>query len=991
MRKILSTFWLAMALSVLVLSAGNARRSEQFGHAMDLYDHGLFYEAAQLFSEIAGRDDDSQALGYAVLCRVTLRSGGYEKEMNAYLDAFPAMPVSYKIIYRYALNRFDDEDYATAVRYFNRLRLDNLERSQYSEFTFKQAYCYFELGDYPRAAEGFRWTLELPRSDYYAPSWYALGYMDYQDKKFKSAFDAFSHACKDPRFRANSVYYMMECKFMTGEYDYLVEEEKNAFEIVPEERKMRLARMLSEIYLVWQNPEKAQEYYDRYLVKQVPKTRKDYFYVGSLLYAVEDYEGAIEHFEGMKYRSDSLGQIANYQMADCQLHMKNKVAAMQAFKDAASVDFDARITEDAHFNYAKLAFDLNEDGEGFRSYMRKYSDSVRGEQIYSYMALSYLRDKQYDLAIEYYDKIDEFDEAMRENYMKANYLRGAQLLSDGSYRLAMDHFRWASVYAEKGSLISQYADFYLADACYRDGQYGRARKLYTDLYHASALQGTPQQSLVGYGLAYCWFREQDYVQADRWFARYEEEKDAPYRKHAVIRRGDCHFLRGDYASALTFYRNAVSLDADVNDIYPYYQAGLCCGLLSDTNGRIEALTPVSQASPDAPYYGEALYELGLAYVDAKRSDEAVQTFTMLVEKDKDTTYVSKSLLALGMLARNAGRLDEALSCYKRVVEQMPLSVSVPDAMAAIESVYQEKGDGAGYLAYLEQIGQGDSKSEQDKESIVFNSAEQLFLAGNWERAVVSLEAFSREYPDSRLLSKADFYRGESYRRLDEKEKARDCFSRVVESADTTFAEPSMSAFAQLSYQMQLYDDAYGAYRALLQSARFEENRTVARKGLLYSAWLAKRYDSAIAAADVLLDRKEADESMREDVIYIKAMSLLNTSRREEAMTCFRELARNPRTPRGAESTYMLIKDAFDRADFAAVEDMTADFSDSGTTQVYYLAKSIILLCDAYVERGDIRSAKDNLIWIRDSYRSSDPSDDVLASVGERLAKIESNQ
>ena len=991
MRKIWLTLGLALAFSSLVLSAGKASRSEQISLAMDLFDHGLFYEAARQFSEIARQEDDDEARGYAILCRVTLRAGGYEEEMDAYLDAFPAMPVSYKIIYRYALNRFDDEDYAVALRYFNRLRLDNLERSQYSEFCFKQAYCHFELGDYPRAAEGFRWTLELPRSDYYAPSWYALGYMDYQEKNFKNAFNAFSQAARDPRFQANSVYYMMECKFMTGEYDYLVEEEEKAFKIVPEERKMRLARMLSEIYLVWQNPEKAQEYYDQYLVRQIPKTRKDYFYVGSLLYAVQDYEGAVEHFMGMTYRADSLGQIANYQMADCQLHLKNKVAAMEAFKEAAAVDFDARITEDAHFNYAKLAFDLNEDGEGFRSYLRKYSDSVRGEQIYSYMALSYLQDKHYDLAIEYYDKIDEFDETMKENYMKANYLRGAELLSDGSYRLAMNHFRWASVYAEKGSRISQYADFYLADACYRDGKYERARKLYTDLYHASALQGTPQHSLIGYGLAYCWFREQDYAQADRWFARYDAEKDAPYRKNAVIRRGDCHFLRGDYASALTFYRQAVALEPDINDIYPYYQAGLCCGLLSDPSARIEALVPVSEASPESPYYGEALYELGLAYVDAKRNDDAVRTFTMLVEKDRDTTYVSKSLLALGMLSRNAGDADRALACYKRVVEQMPLSASAQDAMAAIEAIYQEKGDGAGYLAYLEQIGQGGIKSGQDKERIVFGSAEQLFLGGNWERAVRSLEAFSRDYPESRLLSKADFYRGESYRRLDEKEKARDCFSRVVESADTTFAEPSMSAFAQLSYQMQLYDDAYGAYRALLQSARFEENRAAARKGLLYSAWQAKRYDSAIVAADALLDRKDADETLREDATYIKAMSLLNTSRREEAMACFRELAGKPRTARGAESTYILIKDAFDRADYTAVEDMTADFSDSGTTHVYYLAKAVLLLCDAYVERGDVRAAKDNLVWIRDSYRSSDPSDDVLSAVGERLAKIESNQ
>lgn len=994
MRKILLTFGLAISLSSLSLYAGDVSRSEQISQAMDLYDHGLFYEAARQFSEIAKREDDSEALGYAILCRVTLRAGGYEKEMTDFLDVYPSMPVSYKIIYCYALNRFDDESYDVALRYFNQLSVDCIDKSQAPEFSFKRAYCHFELLEYEAAAEGFKQTLELPRSSYRAPSWYALGYMAYQEKRFKEAFDDFSHSVKDYRFQANSTYYMMECKFMMGDYDYVVETADNAFEVIPADRRPRLARMLSEIYLVRQNPEKAQEYYDQYLVKETPKTRKDYFYVGSLLYAIQEYDGAIEHFKGMDYRTDSLGQIANYQMADCYLQIKNKVAAMDAFKEASAVDFDAKIAEDAHFNYAKLAFDLNKDGEGFRSYIQKYSDTVRGEQIYSYMALSYLQDKQYDKAIEMYDKIDELDDVMTENYMKANYLRGAQLLDDGSYRLAMSHFKWASTYAVKGTPLSQYAYFYLADACYRDGQYDRAGKIYTDLYNASALQGTPQHWLIEYGLAYCYYQQKDYDNADRWFARYSEKADAPYRKNAIVRRGDCQFVRGNYSAALQQYRDAIALDATPDDVYPYYQAGLCCSLLSDKNGRIESLLPVLKAAPESSYYGEAMYELGLAYVDIKKDVQARDVFTKLVETGRDTTYVSKSLLSLGMLSRNAGDLDEALSFYKRIVEQMPLSGSAQDALAAIESIYQEKGEGAAYLAYLDRLGKGGTKSEEDKERIVFNSAEQLFLGGNWERAVASLEAFNQSYPSSSLIPKADFYRGEAYWKLNEKEKARDCFSRVVESSDTTFVEPAMTSFAQLSYQMQLYDDAYGAYRALLQFARFEENKALARKGMLYSAWLSKRYDSAIAAADVLsetLSRSGGDEALREDIMYIKAKSLLSISRRGEAMPLFRELAGKPKTAKGAESTYILIKDAFDRADYTAVEDMTADFSDSGTTHVYYLAKSVILLCDAYIEKGDVRSAKDNLVWIRDSYRSSDPTDDVLSSVEERLAKIDAKQ
>lgn len=1008
MRKILLTLGLALTLSTFALSAADASRSERIAQAMDLYEHGLFYEAGKQFAEISRQYDDDEMLGYAILCRVTLRSGGYKKETETFLDSYPSMPVSYKIIYRYALNLFDDENYAAALDYFNRLSLDCVDRSQVTEFCFKRAYCYFELGDFAmtkqgnsaraseyfaKASEGFSRTLTLPRSNFHAPAWYALGYMAYQDKRFKEAFDDFSHSVKDVRFQANSTYYMMECKFMMGDYEYVLGAADEAFQTVSEDRKPRLARMLSEIYFIENDAEKAKEYYDKYLVQETPKSRKDYFYVGSLLYAMQDYEGAVENFKGMTHRADSLGQIANYQMADCYLQLKNKLAALDAFKDAASVDFDPVVTEDAYFNYAKLAFDLNKDGDGFRNYLKKYSDSVRGNLIYSYMAVSYLQDKQYDLAIEYYDKIDDLDESMKENYVKANYLRGAQLLGGGSYRKANDYFTWASTYAEKGTLLSQYAYFYLADSYYRDGKFDKARKIYMDLYNASALHGTPQQSMIDYGLAYCHYREGDLENADRWFARYAENKNASFRKNAVTRRGDCCFIRGNYSAALGFYRDAVAMDANPDDIYPYYQASLCCGLMSDKNGRLECLKPVLRASPESPYYGDAMYELGLAFVDLKQNEPARKVFEQLVEKGRDTTCISKALLSLGMLSRNAGDSDEALVYYKRVVEQMPLSGSAQDALAAIESIYQEKGEGPAYLAYLDRLGKGDAKSEADREHIVFSSAEQLFLGGNWERAVSALEEFDQTYPSSKLIPKADFYRGESYRKMGEKEKARDCYSQVVESGDTTFVEPSMKMFAQLSYEMQLYDDAFGAYQVLRDNARFEENREIARKELLYCAWMAKRYDSAIVAADDLSKKTKngSDEKLREDITYIKAMSLLYTSRREEALPLFEQLAQKPKTARGAESSYILIKDAFDRADYAAVEDMTVDFSNSGTKHVYFLAKAVILLSDALVEQGDLKNAKENLVWIRDSYRSADPSDDVLSAVEERLAKIDATK
>ena len=88
---------------------------------------------------------------------------------------------------------------------------------------------------------------------------------------------------------------------------------------------------------------------------------------------------------------------------------------MAAFKDASEVKFDPQITEDALFNYAKLAFDLNKDTKGFSQYIQRYSTSSKGAQLYGYMALAALYDRDYVAAVEAYDNIDVLSPDMQNN------------------------------------------------------------------------------------------------------------------------------------------------------------------------------------------------------------------------------------------------------------------------------------------------------------------------------------------------------------------------------------------------------------------------------------------------------------------------------------------------------------------------------------------------------------------------------------------------
>ena len=169
------------------------------------------------------------------------------------------------------------------------------------------------------------------------------------------------------------------------------------------------------------------------------------------------------------------------------------------------------------------------------------------------------------------------------------------------------------------------------------------------------------------------------------------------------------------------------------------------------------LSRARNASVNAPFYGDAMYELGRAYVAKNQNDRATEVFKGLVQSSRDTSTIARSLIELGMISRNRSRYDEALGYYKQVVEKFPQAGYADDALLAIESIYQAKQEPENYLAYVEAIGKSPARTDAERGQILFSGAEQVFLAGNYQKALTSLQAYEKSYPAGESIRTADFY------------------------------------------------------------------------------------------------------------------------------------------------------------------------------------------------------------------------------------------
>ncbi len=995
-RNMMLTVFAALVISasqadcmaaVLNDGTGSEYRKE-YREALRLKDRGMVARSTYILDRMSHMTGDTDQRGLSVLGDVLMQVPGYENRMRVFIEDVPYSVYVPQILYAHAINCFDAQNYDAAYRIFRDIEFKDLYDVQKDEYLFKKAYCSLEGGRYDRAQNAFLEVEGRPMSDYTAPSRYALGYIHYHNKQFRDAVRWFEKASADERFKDISDYFILESRFMLKDYRYVASNGDKMYQSVPEDRKPHLARIISESWLVLGDADKARKYYDLGTGDgNEPDSRTDWFYSGSVLYAVDDYEGAIRSFSNMTERTDSIGQVANYHLGYSYIQTKNKVAALDAFRGAAMADFDPKITEDAFFNWAKLAFDINTDTSVFNDYIRKYPAKEQEDRINSYIAVAALHDRDYEGAVNAYDKIDELDEDMTLNYMKANYLRAAQLIENGSYRLAIPCLKAAAYYSDRGSRFNQLSRFWLAESYYRNDQYAEAIDVFTDLYNTSALYGRPESYLIPYNIAYCHFKREDYASALKWFDAYVSEPEADYRKEALERRADCFFIQKKYKEACSAYDLVLDSYFNVNDIYPYYQSAISYGLVKDVDRKIELLSNVMNASADAEFYPEAMFELGRSYVAREEDDKAFECFNLMAENVKDSTFVARAYIEMGSLSRNQSQYNEALGYYKTVVEEMPLSGYAEDALAAIESICQTRNQPDEYLAYIEAIGKGDLKSDDEKEIMLFNSAEQIFLSENYQKALVSLQSYLDKYPDGANAYKADFYMAESYRMLDKPEQACDSYRKVIEKGEGSFVELSMLNFSNLSYKMERWEDAFGGYSSLYSAALLENNRYLAALGMMRSAFRAHNITESIRNADRVMVDARTDASVKSEAMYVKAKSYLASSRRDEAYGLFSELAKDASNVYGAESAYLLILDCYDKGEFEAVETKVYAFSDAGTGQMYWLAKSFIVLGDSFVEREELEQAKATFESVRDGYTPSGTDDDVLDNVDIRLKKL----
>ena len=979
---------LLLLLAVLPVSGQvkDRQHSDRLESARKLYYSGSYYAAEKAFTELGKESlrtlDRSEIEAYKVMCAIALDKVNAEGLVNTFCNKYPNAPQQSMVKEALASRYFDTGHYPEALAVYNTINRNHLYKTRRTDFTFKKAYSNLRTGGYERAEEGFAEVLAGPYSQYTVPSTYYKGYVHYIRQQFAQAVPLFEKVGDGNQFSQMAQYFAVESKLMLKDYNYVIDRGTPLFDKLDREMQASMARILSEAWYEKGNQQKAREYMDIYANSGAQMNRKDHYLSGIVSYSLKSWPAAIESFSHVLGQEDELGQNAWYYTANSYLQTKNKIAALDAFKAAASCDFDPVIQEDAFFNFAKLSFDVNADISQFGKYMETYPESGKDDIIHNYMAASFLLSKDYRSAVEALSAIKTHTPESSANLQKAAFFRALQLIEGKGYRAAEPLLETAAETGDNEQLANL-ARFWLAECCYRDERWSEAIAINSNLLADNDFRMTSEYPQALYNQAYNYLKSGNYVYAENNFRNFLNVSGEyqEYERDAQVRLGDACFMQGKYDDAARVYEKVYEADPAASDIYPALQASIACGLMGDTDRKIELLKQVTRYNRTAPLYPQALFELGRTYVQTGKDDSATECFYTL-EGMKGNDFYTKALLELALINANARKYDRAIEYYKTVVTTAPDAPEAEDALAGLESLYQLRNKPEEFLTYLEEIGRSDIKSDAEKEQMLFNSAQQIYNSGRYAAAISALQRFLAQYPRGEKAATATFYLAESLRATGRLESAADTYQKVVRMGSSPSQEDALASYAAIKYDLQHYKQAMDAYEQLVGLTRSDAVRQEAYTGLMRSAFGAKDYETAIRSAQVVGTREAR---------FLMAKSYRTQGDRTRARSLFEELASDRSDAFGAESAFTLIQEAYDQGDFAQVEEAVYAFSDSGSGQVYWLAKSFIVLGDSFADRGELEQAEATYNSILDGYEPTRDDDDILDQVRTRLNQLKTTR
>ncbi len=970
---------------------------EEYKNAYELYDREKYGAAQEEFMQVAEelKDIDSElktrAEFYAALCGAYLFNEDSEFLLLEFIKSNPESMLTRDASWEMAMLMYRLKKYSKAAEYFKDVDAGILDSEDRAEYYFKKGYCSFVKRDYDQAGLDF-YEIKDIQSDYTGPAIYYYSYIAYKQKNFQTALQGFRRLEEDVNFKEIVPYYILQILYSQEEYEEVIKTGPALLEKSIPGRSGEIARFIGDSYYQLKNYREARPYLETYVKKTKYISREDKFQMGFMYYYAEEYAEAIKYFEAVGGIKDLLGQNAHYLLADCFIKTGNKQDAAIAFYAASNMDFDKEISEDALFNYAKITYELNfspfnETVRAFQEFIDTYPYSKKIDDAYHYLVLAYFNTRNYKYAYESLTKIQDKNSEIKEAYQRVAFFRGLELYGDLQFGEALDMFDISLQQDGYDGEIRARALYWKAETMYRQADYSAALELYNEFLLEPAAYSRQEYNIAHYNVAYSYFNLKDYGRAARWFRKYEaliKGSGSILMADTYNRLGDCAFISTDYPLAIKYYEKSIGIGSSFPD-YALFQKSFSYGLGRDYFRKIEGLTVLLNDYKKSAYRDDALFERGRSYVQVEKPEKALDDFFSILELYENSSYYSKALLSIGLVYYNKGDNEKAIETYKRVVSEFQGSPESRSALTGMKTVYVDMNNVDAYFEYVHSLGSFANLRLSEMDSLTYQSGENLYMAGECERAVKVLSDYLDKFPEGSFVVNASFYRAECYSRTGKNKEALEDYKFVTGRPKNVFTEASLLVVSAINFSEGNYYDALENYIYLEHVADMAGNKLTALTGQIRCLYLLGDYAGVVSVGKRILNVEELNEEIVREVYFKLGRSYDALGSLDKAAEQYREIAGNIKNAEGAEAKYRLAKILFKQDRLEDAQKEVSEFIDMNTPHQKWMARIFILSSDISLRNKDLFQARYTLQSLIDYYDIED--DGIKQEARDKLEQI----
>lgn len=961
MRKLNRLLFLSLSLGALQASAQQSliytHQLKDFDKALALYNDKQYQAAQILFEKVQTANQDSEVQAdcayYIANSAIRLNQMDADVLMEKFVEDYPTSTKQNQAFTEVAGYYFAQGQYPQALKWYDRVDENTMSMADRDRYNFQKGYSYFNAGD---KKQGEKYLTKVANSkEYGSQAKYYLGYIAYEGDNYKDANKYFDQVSDQEKYKEKMSYFQADMNFKLGNFQKAIDQGVPQLAKSDANEKSELNKIIGESYFNLQQYDKALPYLKEYKGKKGKWNNTDFYQLGYAYYKQGDYENAIAQFNKIIDGKDFVAQNAYYHLGESYLKTNKKQQALNAFKNASEMEFDAKIQEDAYLNYAKISYEIGNPYQSvpgvLSAFLDKYPSTPFKQEIQNLLINSYITSKNYKEALTLLEKNRSAEN--RAAYQKVTFYRGMELFTDGNYQEALALFK-KSLGEQRDVKFTARATFWKAETEYSLSQFNDALISFKQYMAFNEAKSTPEFKNANYNLAYTYFKLREYEQAAKYFQAYlETAKDDRVRiNDAYLRLGDSNFVTAKYWPAMDAYNKAIDMkgiDAD----YAFFQKGISYGFVQKNDRKIEDLTKFVQAYPKSKYADDALYELGNTYVTENNTTRALQTYDRLLNEYKESSYISKTLMRQALIYYNAENDDKALAKFKKVVADFP---NTPEAMEAVTTsrlIYVDSGRTDEYAAWVKTLDFVDV-SDADLDNTAFEAAEKQYLQNNTKQAISSLSSYVAKFPNGISSLKANFYLAQAYYAESLETNAIPHYEYVIGRSRSEFTEQALARLSQIYLKKNDIAKAVPVLKRLESEADYPQNVTFAQSNLMKAYYDQQDYANAVVYADKVLANTKTEDRVKSDAQIIVARSAIKTNNETKAKAAYAKLLTIAKGELAAEAmyydAYFKNKEGKFEASNTVVQKLSKDYSGYkyfGAKGLIVMAKNFYGLKDSY--------------------------------------------